>query len=427
MTISKTTDPCSIEFAMELDSVDPLQEYRQRFYIPKDNKGKESIYFSGNSLGLQCKDVSKHVMQELCDWQELGVEGHFHAKNPWLPYHEMLTDRMAKVIGARPSEVVTMNSLTANLHFMMVSFYRPTKERYKILVNPHMFPSDRYALQSQVKFHGFDPIEAIIELPSRNSLADMTDLKATLDEEGNSIALIWIEGVNYYSGQAFPLKEITELGHKNGCIVGFDLAHAVGNIELNLHQDGVDFAVWCTYKYLNGGPGCPGGCFVNERHHEQEMKRFAGWWGHDKEVRFLMEPEFKPIVGAEGWQLSNPPILSLAALNASLDVFEEVGMAKLNQKREKMVDYLRMLIGNLPDSKISIITPKEKGTHGCQLSLRFHEKGKETYKTLKESGVIADWREPDIVRIAPVPLYNSFADLYYFYDQLKTLITMVNL
>ncbi|MFT4551866.1 MAG: kynureninase [Chlamydiales bacterium] len=410
----QVTGPSSIEYAEQLDKDDPLASFRQQFFIPTD-----SLYFAGNSLGLQAKGAADSVFQELQDWQALGVEGHFKENRPWLPYHELLTDKMAKIVGAKSSEVVVMNSLTANLHLMMVSFYRPSPECYKILVNPHMFPSDQYALQSQLRYYGFDPEDALITLPSHNGLVEIKDLEDTLEKNGSEIALIWMEGVNYYSGQALPMKKIAELGHSHGCTVGFDLAHAAGNIPLKLHDDNIDFAVWCTYKYLNGGPGCPGACFVHERHHDHELERFAGWWGHNKGRRFLMEPNFDPINGAEGWQLSNPPILSLAALLPSLDLFEESGMSRLNEKSEKLHKYMRTLLKTLPSSLLSVITPEEESQHGCQLSIRFEKNGLEYYKKLKDSGIIGDWREPDVLRIAPVPLYNSFVDLFHFFHKLK--------
>lgn len=411
---SQVSDPCSIEYAEQLDKEDPLASLRQEFFIPSD-----TLYFAGNSLGLQCKGSADSVSQELQDWKSLGVEGHFKEQRPWMPYHELLTDKMAQIVGAKPSEVVVMNSLTANLHLMMVSFYRPSPDCYKILINPHMFPSDQYALQSQLGYYGFDPEEALITLPSRDGLLDIKDLQDTLEKEGSRIALIWMEGVNYYSGQALPMKQIAKIGHSHGCFVGFDLAHAAGNLSLDLHGDEIDFAVWCTYKYLNGGPGCPGACFVHEKHHHHDLERFAGWWGHDKERRFLMEPLYKPIIGAEGWQLSNPPILSLAALLPSLDIFEKNGMALLCEKSEKLHKYMRVLLKTFPSSFLSVITPEEKGEHGCQLSIRFEKNGKEYYQKLKQRGVVGDWREPDVLRIAPVPLYNSFVDIFQFFQKLK--------
>ena len=328
-----------LAFAQEMDAQDPLASYRERFYLPFQKNGDPYIYLCGNSLGLQPKSVRAFVEQELLDWEKLGVEGHFHAKNPWMPYHEFLTEAMAMLVGAKPQEVVVMNTLSVNLHLMMVSFYRPQSDRYKILIESDAFPSDKYAVESQVKFHGYDPEDAIILLSPREGeeIIREEDIKSLIEKEGKQIALIMLGGVNYYTGQFFNLKKITEWGHAQGCAVGFDLAHAAGNIELKLHDSGADFAVWCTYKYLNSGPGSLGGCFVHEKHaHNFELPRFAGWWGHNKETRFKMRDGFDPMPGAEGWQLSNPPILPLAAMRASLELFSEVGMERLNVKTRSL-------------------------------------------------------------------------------------------
>lgn len=407
-------------FAEEMDRDDELSEYRKSFHLPMDDEGRPFVYFDGNSLGLQAKTTTDAVIAELEDWQRLGVEGHFAGRSPWAPYHELLTASLASLVGAEPSEVVAMNTLTVNLHLLMVSFYRPTKKRYKILTGPHGFPSDRYALQSQARFHGFDPDDAVLELPSHDGLVKFEDYEAILKEQGDDIALIWLEGVNYYTGQALNLKAHAELAHKYRIPIGFDLAHAVGNIPLQLHDSGIDFAVWCHYKYCNGGPGCVGGAFVHDRHSEREdLPRFAGWWGHNKERRFLMEPEFSAIPGAEGWQLSNPPILPLAALRASLALLDQVGMERLRKKSETLTGYLEFLVSQIPHEDLSIITPKDPQQRGCQLSLRFRKGGKKMHEKLREHGVISDWREPDVVRIAPVPLYNSFHDVYRFGLALK--------
>ena len=315
----------TLEFAKEQDQNDPLRHFRSQFHIPKDKNGEEQVYLCGNSLGLQPKLTQEYIQQELEDWSNLGVEGHTEAKNPWMPYHEFLTEKMAKIVGAKPSEVVMMNTLSVNLHLMMVSFYQPTSERFKIIIESDAFPSDKYAVESQLKFHGHDPKDSLILWEPREGeeLCHFEDLEKIMETEGDQVALLLIGSTNYYTGQSFPLKKITELGHRHGAKVGFDLAHGAGNIQPNLHETEPDFAVWCSYKYLNSGPGSVGGCFVHERHaNNKELKRFTGWWGHNKQTRFNMRHEFDPIPGAEGWQLSNPPILSLAAIRASLEVFD---------------------------------------------------------------------------------------------------------
>lgn len=411
-------------FARETDAQDRLAAFREKFYIPKQPGGGEDVlYFTGNSLGLQPKTVGAHIEQELKDWAELGVEGHFQAKNPWMPYHEFVTEQMAELVGAQGFETVVMNSLTVNLHLMMVSFYRPTKHRHKILIEAGAFPSDQYAVQSQIKFHGFETANSLLELKPRQGedCLRTEDIEQTIVENGDSIALILLGGVNYYTGQAYEMKRITEAGHRAGAIVGFDLAHAAGNIELYLHDWNVDFAAWCSYKYLNAGPGGIAGCFVHERHARRfDLPRFAGWWGHDKETRFLMGSEFKPMAGAEGWQLSNPPIFQLAALKASLDIFGEAGgMKALAEKSKKLTGFLEFLLGEIRDERISVITPTEPAARGCQLSIRVKNADKSLFKKITAKGVIADWREPDVIRVAPVPLYNTFTDVYKFAEVLK--------
>jgi kynureninase len=404
------------EFALEMDAKDPLAIYRERFFHPRGPDGREWTYLCGHSLGLQPKTSQQYIEQELEDWARLGVEGHFHARHPWMPYHQLLTEQSTELLGAKTHEVVVMNSLTVNLHLMMVSFYRPTKQRHKILVERGAFPSDQYAVHSQIAFHGFDPATSLIELSPRAGepcLQD-EDIDSIIDREGESIALILLGAVNYATGQALDLPRITELGRKKGCVVGFDLAHAAGNIPLRLNAWGPDFAVWCSYKYLNGGPGCPGGCFVHERHAREALPRFAGWWGHDDETRFQMPSEFHPAVGAEGWQLSNPPILALAALRASMDIFHEVGMDRLRAKSLLLTGSLEYLLGELKSDAFSIITPREQKRRGAQLSLRIPGKSRAWCATLANAGLIGDWREPDIFRVAPVPLYNSFSDVYRF-------------
>ena len=415
----------SIAYAQQLDKEDNLSYLRDQFHIPKDNDGDEWLYFTGNSLGLQPKSTKKYIDQELKDWANLGVEGHIEAKNPWLPYHEFLTESMAKVVGAKPIEVVVMNTLTANLHFMMVSFYKPTKKRHKILIEADAFPSDKYAVESQLRHHGYDDKEGLVLWKAREGeeLANYDDLEQILEEQGDEIALIMIGGVNYYTGQFFDLKKITELGHKNGCVVGFDCAHGAGNVELNLHDSGADFAVWCTYKYLNSGPGSLAGAFVHERHaYDKKLNRFTGWWSHNKQTRFNMRHEFDVIPGAEGWQLSNPPILSMAAIKASLDMFHEVGLENLVKKSKKLTGYFEFLLKELGEEAIRIITPSNPDERGCQLSIQVLNADKKLHTRLMEEGVITDWREPDVIRCAPVPMYNSFEDVYRMVERLKKIL-----
>ncbi len=406
----------SEDFAIAMDERDPLKNYRDRFLIPKTSAG-DCIYLCGHSLGLQPKAAAAYIEQELKDWAALGVEGHFHAKNPWMPYHRLLTDQTAELVGAKPLEVVVMNSLTVNLHLMMVSFYRPTKERYKIVVERGAFPSDQYAVKSQIHFHGFDPAASLIELtprPGEFCLRD-EDIDAVIEREGDTIALIMLGGVNYATGQALDMARITRVGHARGCVVGFDLAHAAGNLLLKLHEWGPDFAVWCSYKYLNGGPGCIAGCFVHERHARAwDLPRFAGWWGHDEQSRFEMGPDFQPMIGPDGWQLSNPSIVSLAALRASMNIFHEAGMERLRAKSVSLTGYLEFLLNQNASPKFSIATPREKDRRGSQLSIRVPERGRALCDQLNREGIMGDWREPDTFRVAPVPLYNSYQDVFRF-------------
>lgn len=411
------------DFCEELDRQDHLKGYRDLFFIPKDANGNDVLYLCGNSLGLQPKSVRRYVEQELDDWARLGVEGHFHAKNPWMPYHELLTDQTARLVGAKPTEVVVMNTLTVNLHLMLVSFYRPTTRRHKIVIEAHAFPSDRYAVESQIRFHGFDPRRSLIELQPRSGEATLRteDIEDVLEADGEEIALVLLGGVNYYTGQAFDLERITRAGQAQGCIVGFDLAHAVGNLVLKLHEWNVDFAVWCSYKYLNAGPGSVAGCFVHERYaHRFDLPRFAGWWGQNKHIRFAMGPVFDPIPGAEGWQVSNPPILPLAALRASMEIFDEVGMVALREKSILLTSYLEFLLSRHPNSRYTLVTPSDPKQRGCQLSILVKDRGKEMFDHLSRSGVVCDWREPNVIRVAPVPLYNTFADVYRFVRVLES-------
>jgi kynureninase len=368
-------------------------------------------------LGLQPKKAREYVLEELEDWGKFGVEGHFHARHPWLPYHENLTEQTARLVGAHPIEVVVMNTLTVNLHLMLVSFYRPTSSRFRILVEGGAFPSDQYAVASQVRFHGYDPKTAIIELTPRpgEEILRTEDIVAKIDAEGDSVALVLLGNVNYLTGQAFDMATITKAGHAKGCKVGFDLAHGAGNLVLNLHDVGADFAVWCSYKYINSGPGALAGCFVHERHaRDVKLPRFAGWWGHNKSTRFQMGPEFDPIPGAEGWQLSNPPILQLAAMRASLEIFDAATIQALRKKSELLTGYLEFLLGGISSPTFKIVTPKNPQERGSQLSLRISEQPKELTKKLLAAGVMCDFREPDIIRAAPTALYSRFEDVYRF-------------
>lgn len=408
--------------AAEMDTLDPLGSLRNKFFIPRRPDGEEVIYLTGNSLGLQPKTARRYVEQELKDWEKLGVNAHMHAKNPWLSYHEFLTEPMARVVGAMPAETVVMNALTVNLHLMLVSFYRPTNERYKIIIEKGAFPSDQYAVESQIKFHCGNVDGSLIELVPRDgeSALRTEDIIETVEREGERVALVILGGVNYYTGQAFDMAAITAAGHRKGAIVGFDLAHAAGNLDLRMHDWDVDFAVWCSYKYLNGGPGAVGGAFVHERHATSfDLPRFAGWWGNNKDTRFLMGPDFNCLSGAEGWQLSNPPILQMAAMRASLEIFDEAGMPALIEKSRKLTGYLEFLIDEIADKRISIITPRDPSQRGCQLSIGIQKVGKALYDKLVARGVSVDWREPSVIRAAPAPLYNSFSDVRGFAEILK--------
>ncbi len=413
------------DFAVALDRADPLARFRDEFHVPRRENGEDEIYFAGNSLGLLPRRTQKYVDAELEKWSRLAVKAHFSGENPWMPYHEFLAEPMARLVGASATEVVTMNSLTVNLHLMLTSFYRPTRDRSRILLEANAFPSDDYAAESQAALHGFDPAAALVRLrPEAGGTAiDTADVARVLEREGDSIALVLLPGVQYYTGQAFDIEAITKLAHAKGCVVGFDMAHAAGNLPLRLHDWNVDFAVWCTYKYLNSGPGSVGGCFVHERHASQrDRPRLAGWWGHDKKSRFRMEPGFRPIPGAEGWQLSNPPILSLAAIRASLDVFAEAGgMEPLREKSLRLTAYLEWLLQRELGDAIEILTPADPHRRGCQLSLRVKSSssGRAVFEKLEASGVTGDWREPDVIRVAPVPLYNRYEEAHRFVEILR--------
>jgi kynureninase len=419
------------EFARQLDSEDKLNKYRDEFIFPKVN-GKKVIYFTGNSLGLQPKRTKAYVDEVMDDWANLAVEGHFYAEKPWWDYHERFAKPLGKIMGALPSEITVMNTLTVNLHLLMVSFYRPTKKRYKIICEEKAFPSDQYMFQSQVNFHGYKADDALVEIKRRDGEHNIRteDVLAKIKEVGDELALVLIGGVNYYTGQVFDMKTITAAGHEAGALVGWDLAHAAGNIKLELHDWDVDFASWCSYKYMNSGPGNASGCFVNEKHHNnRDLPRFAGWWGHNKERRFKMEPTFDPADGAEGWQISNIPILSLAPYLASVEMFDEIGMDAIIEKRDKITSYLEYVLHEIDkevDGSFEIITPTNLAERGCQLSVLLHGQGRNLFDYLMKNGVITDWREPNVVRFAPVPLYCSFEDMYNFGQILKSGIAEVN-
>ncbi len=411
----------TLEAAQKLDASDALRKYRDEFHFPKVN-GEQVIYFTGNSLGLQPKNTQKYVDEVMTDWAQLAVEGHFHAEKPWWDYHERLAEPLAKVVGAKTEEVSVMNTLTVNLHFLMVSFYRPTSKRNKIICEEKAFPSDQYMFQSQVKFHGLNPEDTIVEIKKRDGehFWRTEDIIAKINEVGDELALVLIGGVNYYNGQVFDMQPITKAGKKVGANVGWDLAHAVGNIALELHDWGVDFAAWCSYKYMNSGPGNASGIYVNEQYlNRNDFPRFEGWWGTKKNTRFLMKPEFEPMENADAWQVSNPPVLSIAPYLASLEMFEAVGMEALIKKRNRITAYLEFILHEIDrevDSAFEIITPKDRG---CQLSVFLHGQGRPLFEYLMKNGVIADWREPNVIRLAPAPFYCSFEDMYRFGQILK--------
>lgn len=424
----------TLEFAREMDGSDPLKDFRDKFYIPIINE-KQCIYFVGNSLGLQPKTTQDYIYNELENWANYGVEAHFHAKIPWVDYHDIFVEPLSKIVGCLLREVVVMNHLTVNLHLLLTTFYRPTKERYKIICEAKAFPSDQYALESQVKLHaclpdrqGLDPDNAIIEVAPREGEYNIRteDIVETINKYANEVAVVLFGGINYYSGKVFDMKAITEAAHKVGAYCGFDLAHAAGNIELHLHDWDVDFACWCSYKYLNSGPGNIAGAYIHQRFiTDVSLPRLAGWWGYDKENRFKMEKNFKPIPTAEGWQLSNSPIISMAAHKAALDIFEEAGMENLLKKSKLLTGYLLFILDEInanSNKKVGeIITPKNEEERGCQVSILMLQKGKEVFNALKKHGVLSDWREPDVIRVAPVPLYNTFEDVYQFGQILKYL------
>ncbi len=418
----------TLECAKLLDVEDPLREFRNRFYVPIINN-KDCIYFTGNSLGLQPKTAQEYILNDLEDWANYGVEGHVHARKPWTKYHEMFPPKLAPILGAEENEIIVMNQLTVNLHLLLITFYRPTKNRYKVICEAKAFPSDQYAMQSQVTLAGFDPDTAIIEVEPREGeyIIRDEDIVTTIQEHGNETALVFFGGINYYTGQVFNMKRIAAAAHEAGACCGFDLAHAAGNIELHLHDWNIDFACWCSYKYLNSGPGGVAGAFIHNRYATNEnLPRLQGWWGTNKEKRFKMEKNFEAIPTAEGWQVSNSPILNMSAHNASLDIFKEAGFKNIIAKMKKLSAYLFFIIDDINASAskkvIEIITPPNEDEHGCQVSLLMLRNGKEIFESLKKNGVIVDWREPDVIRLAPVPLYNTFTDIYLFGEIIKGMI-----
>lgn len=416
--------PLDRNTATALDIADPIARYRSKFHLPISVDGNPLTYLCGHSLGLQPKSTAALINEELQVWQNQAVEGHFNSKRPWLSYHELLTPGLAELTGALPIEVVAMNSLSVNLQLLLISFYRPTAQRHKIVIEAGAFPSDRYAVEAQIKLHGFTPEQSLIELTPRNGEDTLRteDILALLEREGASIATLVLPGVQYLTGQLLDLKLITQAAQRQGCIVGIDLAHAIGNLPLQLHDWNIDFAVWCSYKYLNSGPGSIGGAFVHERHaHSFDLPRLAGWWGHDKQTRFAMPQTFSPLPGAEGWQLSNPPILACAPLLASLQIFQEVGITTLRNKSMQLTAYLEHLLLNLLAKKITLITPTDPAARGCQLSLRLlcdRERAQKIHEQLMMQGFVCDWREPDVMRVTPVPLYNRHVDVWQFVQAL---------
>ncbi len=418
----------SEEFAVSQDQYDTLAAYRNRFHFPLIH-GKKAIYFTGNSLGLQPDKAEEYILQEMEDWKKFGVEGHFQAKNPWFSYHEPFAKLLAPIVGAKESEVVAMGSLTNNLHLLMVSFYRPTSTRYKILSEQKAFPSDLYALDSQARFHGFDPKDAVVEIGPREGETYIRndDVIAKIQELGDSLALVMMGGVNFYTGQLFDMGKITEVGHSNGAVVGFDLAHAAGNVSLQLNAWKVDFAAWCSYKYLNSGPGSVAGIYVYEKHHtDGSLPRLNGWWGNKADSRFKMERSFRAFETAEAWQLSNAPVFSMAIHRASLEIFNEAGMDALVEKSRKLSGYTHTVIEKINadagEELIQVITPTDQHERGCQVSMVMKKNGRMVFDALLKNGILTDWREPDVIRIAPVPLYNSFKDVFDFYSTLRKIL-----
>lgn len=412
--------------ARERDARDPLAGERDHFHLPTDASGAPLAYFTGNSLGLQPRSTRAMLERELDDWAALGVEGHHDAARPWVSYHELAREKLARLVGAQPREVVAMNTLTVNLHLLMVSFYRPTPQRHKIIIEDSAFPSDSYAVASQARFHGFDPSDAIVRLrPRPGEHAIRTeDVEELLQREGASVALMMLGGVNYLTGQWFDMERLTRAGQAAGCVVGWDLAHAAGNVPLRLHDWNADFAAWCHYKYMNSGPGAVAGAFVHERHWKSgatDLPRFEGWWGHDPDIRFKMEPQFVPAKGADAWQVSNPPIFSLTPVLASLDIFDRVGINRLREKSLALTGFLESLLDSI-GPRVSVLTPRDPAQRGCQLSIVVEGASRETHAKLREAGVVCDFREPNVIRAAPVPLYNTFHDCWRLASALAAII-----
>ncbi|HVZ96548.1 MAG TPA: kynureninase [Chitinophagaceae bacterium] len=419
----------TLAFARQMDEADPLKAFRDKFYIPIVN-GRECIYFAGNSLGLQPKTAQENILNDLEDWANFGVEGHFHARIPWVKYHEIFPPKLAPILGAKEEEIVVMSELTVNLHLLLISFYKPTKERYKIICEAKAFPSDQYALQSQALLHGLDPEKTIIEVKPREGEHTIRneDIISAIKKHADKVAVVIIGGINYYSGQVFDMKSITAAAHDAGAPCGFDLAHAAGNVELHLHDWDVDFACWCSYKYLNSGPGSVAGAFIHERYiRDKSMVRLAGWVGTNKDRRFMMEKEFDPVPTAEGWQLSTTQVLNMSAHAAALDIFEEAGFENIVSKMKKLSSYLMFVLDDINESSskkiIEIITPRNENEHGCQVSVLLHEKGKQVFDSLKQQGVIVDWREPNVIRVAPAPLYNTFEEIFAAAQIIKNIIS----
>lgn len=411
--------------AKRRDADDPLSELRNEFHIPTREDGRPVVYFCGNSLGLQPNEARHVVEREFDDWSEWAVDAHFETDTPWVSYNERLVDSVADIVGGAPEEVALANTLTANLHFMLVSFYRPTSDRYKILVEGGAFPSDQYAVKSQADFHGYDPEEAIVQVtPEEGDVLSRDDIASAIDRHGDELALVLFTGVHYYTGQAFDLEFVADRARDAGAQVGFDLAHAVGNVPLNLHETGADFAVWCHYKYMNAGPGAVGGYFVHERHADNhDLPRFDGWWGNDPETRFDMNPEFDPQSGAGAWQVSNAPVFSLAPLEASLELFERAGMEALREKSIALTEYMLELLDDIPDRPFDVMTPRDPERRGCQLSLRASEIGEELFDRVRDRGIVCDYRSPSVIRVAPAPLYNTFEEVREFCETLRDCTT----
>lgn len=410
----------SLEYAQYQDQLDPLNIFKERFLFPQHN-GKNTVYFCGNSLGLQSTAVKYLMDNELADWAKHGVEGHFNARNPWFSYHHLFSKSLANIVGANVEEVVAMNTLTVNLHLLLLSFYRPKGKRYKIIMEAGAFPSDQYAIETQVGMYGFDPQKAIIEIEPRAGahIIEEEDIVAAIEKAGDELAVVILGGINYYTGQLFDMQRITQAAHSVGAYCGFDLAHAVGNVPLQLHDWDVDFACWCSYKYLNSGPGGVGGAFIHKKHVENDnLFRLAGWWGNEESSRFKMTKGFKPQLNAGSWQMSNAPVFNMVAHRASLDLFDKATMTSLHQKSRIMTAYLEFLLLQIKHLEFTIITPSDPNRRGAQLSLLFHKDGKKVFEHLFKNGVVADWREPDVIRIAPVPMYNGFEDCYRFYELL---------